>query len=65
MNIFGKNIVCVLSGGNNDITRYPDFIEKDLVYQGIKHYYIINFNQKKPENLNYLLIKYYVKEMTW
>ena len=49
MNIFGKNIVCVLSGGNNDITRYPDFIEKDLVYQGIKHYYIINFNQKPGE----------------
>ena len=28
-----KNIVCVLSGGNNDISRYPDILEKSLLYQ--------------------------------
>ena len=48
-NIKNKNIVCILSGGNNDITRYPEFIEKNLVYLGIKHYFIINFSQKPGE----------------
>ena len=49
MKVEGKNIVCILSGGNNDITRYPDFIERNLIYQQIKHYYVINFNQKPGE----------------
>ena len=39
------NIVCILSGGNNDVTRYPEIIEHSLVYQGLKHYFIISFNQ--------------------
>lgn len=41
----GKNVVCILSGGNNDITRYPDVLEKYLLYQNLKHYYIIKFPQ--------------------
>ena len=45
----GKNIVCVLSGGNNDITRYPEVIERFLRYQELKHYYIIEFGQKPGE----------------
>ena len=44
-NIAGKNIVCILSGGNNDITRYPEITERYLRYQELKHYYIIEFNQ--------------------
>ena len=44
-NIKNKNIVCILSGGNNDITRYPEMIEKNMVYLGLRHYYIIDFNQ--------------------
>ena len=44
--IEGKNIVCVLSGGNNDVTRYPEIIEKNLIYLGLKHYFIIEFSQK-------------------
>ena len=39
-------MVCILSGGNNDILRYPDIMEKSLVYQGKKHYFIIEFAQK-------------------
>src|SRR3989344_3206748 len=38
----GKTVVCVVSGGNNDISRYPEVIERALVYQGLKHYFIIN-----------------------
>ncbi|TMD68683.1 MAG: threonine ammonia-lyase IlvA [Chloroflexi bacterium] len=42
----GKTVVCVLSGGNNDILRYPEIMERSLVYQGRKHYFIIEFAQK-------------------
>ena len=35
-NIEKKNIVCILSGGNNDLTRYPEIIEKALIYEGKK-----------------------------
>ena len=44
-NIEGKNVVCILSGGNNDITRYPEITERYLRYQKLKHYYIIEFTQ--------------------
>lgn len=44
--IKGKTLVCVLSGGNNDLLRYPEILEKSLIYQGRKHYFIIEFTQK-------------------
>ncbi len=44
--IKGKTVVCVLSGGNNDILRYPEIMERSLVSQGRKHYFIIEFAQK-------------------
>lgn len=51
----GKNVVCVLSGGNNDITRYPEIIEKNLLYLNRKHYYIIEFPQKPKQLKKYIL----------
>lgn len=47
--IKGKNIVCILSGGNNDIARYNEITERYLRYQGLKYYYIIRFAQKSGE----------------
>ena len=44
--IKGKNVVCVISGGNFDLLRYPEILEKSLVYQGLKHYFLIEFAQK-------------------
>ncbi len=44
--IKGKNVVCVISGGNNDITRTEEIKERSLLYQGIKHYFIIRFPQR-------------------
>lgn len=44
--IKGKNVVCILSGGNNDILRYPEITERSLVYRGLKHYFLIEFAQK-------------------
>jgi threonine dehydratase len=42
----GRTVVCILSGGNNDILRYPEIMERSLVHQGRKHYFIIEFAQK-------------------
>ncbi|MRH42556.1 threonine ammonia-lyase IlvA [Aquibacillus halophilus] len=44
--IKGKNIVCIISGGNNDIDRMQDFKERSLIYEGYKHYFIVNFPQR-------------------
>lgn len=44
--IKGKNIVCILSGSNNDITRMEEIKERALLYNGLKHYFIINFPQR-------------------
>ena len=44
--IHGKNVVCIMSGGNNDITRTEEIKERALLYEGQKHYFIINFPQR-------------------
>jgi threonine dehydratase len=44
--IKGKNVVCVISGGNNDITRTEEIKERSLFYEGLKHYFIIRFPQR-------------------
>jgi len=44
--IKGKTVVCVVSGGNNDITRMEEMKERALLYQGLKHYFIIKFPQR-------------------
>jgi threonine dehydratase len=44
--IAGKNVVCLLSGSNNDITRTEEIKERSLLYEGLKHYFIIRFPQR-------------------
>ncbi len=44
--IKGKKVVCVISGGNNDIDRMPLIKEKSLLFEGLKHYFIITFPQR-------------------
>ena len=44
--IKGKNVVCILSGSNNDITRMEEIKEKSLLYEGLKYYFIISFPQR-------------------
>lgn len=41
-----KNVVCVVSGSNNDITRTAEIKERALLYNGLKHYFIIRFPQR-------------------
>jgi threonine dehydratase len=44
--IEGKNVVCILSGGNNDITRMEEIKERSLIFEGLKHYFIIRLPQR-------------------
>ncbi|HEY1007121.1 MAG TPA: threonine ammonia-lyase IlvA [Sphingobacteriaceae bacterium] len=44
--IAGKKVVCVISGGNNDIDRMQEIKELSLLYEGLKHYFIIRFPQR-------------------
>lgn len=44
--IKGKNVVCIVSGSNNDITRTAEIKERALLYENIKHYFIIKFPQR-------------------
>ena len=44
--IAGKNVVCVISGGNNDVMRMEEIKEKSLLYEGLKHYFIVTFPQR-------------------
>ncbi|MAD96323.1 MAG: threonine dehydratase [Flavobacteriaceae bacterium] len=44
--IVGKNVVCVVSGSNNDITRTAEIKERALLYANLKHYFIIKFPQR-------------------
>jgi threonine dehydratase len=44
--IKGKNVVCIISGSNNDIDRMQEIKERSLLYEGLKHYFIIRFKQR-------------------
>lgn len=44
--IKGKNVVCVVSGGNNDIDRMQEIKERSMLYEGLKEYFIVNFPQR-------------------
>ncbi|HEX2630849.1 MAG TPA: threonine ammonia-lyase [Chitinophagaceae bacterium] len=44
--IKGKNVVCIISGSNNDIDRMPEIKERSLQYEGLKHYFLVNFAQR-------------------
>ena len=44
--IKGKTLVCIISGGNNDIDRMQEIKERSLQYEGLKHYFLISFAQR-------------------
>ena len=39
-------MVCVVSGGNNDVSRYGEILERSLVHDGLKHYFLVDFPQE-------------------
>ena len=42
----GQNVVVVVSGGNNDVLRYAEVVERSLVHEGLKHYFLVDFPQE-------------------
>ena len=53
-----KNVVCVVSGGNNDIDRMQEIKERSLQYEGLKHYFLVRFSQRPgalKEFMNHVL----------
>ncbi len=42
----GSIVVCIITGGNNDVSRYAEIIERALVYEGRKHYFLVDFPQE-------------------
>ncbi len=40
------DVVCLLSGGNNDVSRYAEVVERSLVHRGLKHYFLVEFPQE-------------------
>lgn len=52
--IKGKNVACIISGSNNDIIRMEEIREKSLLYEGLKHYFIVNFPQKSGAILSFI-----------
>jgi threonine dehydratase len=47
-------VVCVVSGGNNDVSRYAETIERSLVHEGLRHYFLVTFPQE-PGALRHFL----------
>ena len=42
----GSTVVCIVSGGNNDVSRYGEIVERSLVHEGLKHYFLVEFPQE-------------------
>ncbi len=56
--IKGRNVVCIVSGSNNDIDRMQEIKERSLQYEGLKHYFLIRFAQRPgalKDFVNYVL----------
>ena len=51
-----STVVCLISGGNNDVSRYGEVLERSLVHLGIKHYFLVNFPQE-PGALRRFLVE--------
>ena len=52
--IKGKRVGCIVSGSNNDITRTEEIREKSMLYEGLKHYFIVTFPQHSGAILSFI-----------
>lgn len=53
--IKGKTVVCIVSGSNNDITRMEEIKERALLYNGLKHYFMVKFPQRPGSLKDFVL----------
>ncbi|NIH88383.1 threonine dehydratase [Amycolatopsis granulosa] len=42
----GASVLCIVSGGNNDVSRYAEVVERALIFEGRKHYFLVEFPQE-------------------
>lgn len=47
-------VACIVSGGNNDVSRYGEILERSLLHQGLRHYFLVSFPQE-PGALRHFL----------
>ena len=47
-------VVCIISGGNNDLLRYAEVVERSLVHRGLKHYFLVTFPQEPGQLRSFL-----------
>ena len=47
-------VACIVSGGNNDVSRYGEIVERSLLHQGLRHYFLVSFPQE-PGALRHFL----------
>jgi threonine dehydratase len=47
-------VICLVSGGNNDVSRYGEVVERSLLYEGLRHYFLVTFPQE-PGALRHFL----------
>lgn len=52
--IKGKRVICIVSGSNNDITRTEEIKERSLLYEGLKHYFVVRFPQRSGALLTFV-----------
>jgi threonine dehydratase len=50
----GGPVVCLVSGGNNDVSRYAEVVERSLLHEGLRHYFLVTFPQE-PGALRHFL----------
>ncbi|MFS3129236.1 threonine ammonia-lyase IlvA [Nocardioides sp. Bht2] len=50
----GSTVACVVSGGNNDVSRYNEIVERSLLHEGLRHYFLVTFPQE-PGALRHFL----------
>ena len=41
-----RTTVCIVSGGNNDVSRYGEVVERSLLHEGLRHYFLVTFSQE-------------------
>ncbi|NYG58956.1 threonine dehydratase [Nocardioides daedukensis] len=47
-------VVAIVSGGNNDVSRYAEIVERSLLHEGLRHYFLVTFPQE-PGALRHFL----------
>jgi threonine dehydratase len=53
--VAGSNVVAIVSGGNSDVFRMPEILDRSLVHMGLKHYFKVQFAQKAGSLKTFIL----------